>query len=59
MTPYTESYAVDEMAEALLPTDTGYDYVPVRTTGDGNCLFNSASIIITGIYIILVANFNN
>ena len=50
LTPYTPTtcLAVDELADALLPSDITYDYVPVKTIGDGNCLFNSASLNLIG-----------
>ena len=38
---------VDQTSRKLIPDSlTPQSYVPVRSTGDGNCLFNSASIAI-------------
>lgn len=38
---------VDQTSRKIIPDSlTPQRYVPVRSTGDGNCLFNSASIVI-------------
>ena len=36
----------DEIGTALIPRDTfsGQNFVALKTTGDGNCMFNVASI---------------
>ena len=38
----------DEVGTALIPRDTFPGYVALRTTGDGNCMFNAASIWLVG-----------
>ena len=40
----------DEVGTALIPRDTftGQNNVAIRTTGDGNCMFNAASIWLAG-----------
>lgn len=38
------SSQVDEVSRRIIPLNLGLSYVPVRSTGDGNCLFNSASL---------------
>ena len=40
----------DELGTALIPRDTftGQNNVAIRTTGDGNCMFNAASIWLAG-----------
>ena len=35
---------VDEISRRIIPSNLGLSYVPVRSTGNGNCLFNSASL---------------
>ncbi len=44
----------DTQAESIMPDDVPVDgtsiLVPVKTTGDGNCLFNAASLAIVGMY---------
>ncbi|KAJ7391493.1 hypothetical protein OS493_018540 [Desmophyllum pertusum] len=41
------SSQVDEISRRIIPPNcAGLSYVPVRSTGDGNCLFNSASLAI-------------
>ena len=35
---------VDEISRHVIPSKLGLSYVPVRSTGNGNCLFNSASL---------------
>jgi hypothetical protein len=38
---------VDEISRRIIPSVfASRNYIPVRTTGDGNCLFNSASLLI-------------
>ena len=40
---------VDEMARSLLPENKTYSAIqPIKTTGDGNCLFNAASKSVCG-----------
>ena len=39
-----KSSQVDEISRRIIPSNLGLSYVPVRSTGDGNCLFNSASL---------------
>ena len=39
---------LDEVGTALIPRDTFAGYVALRTTGDGNCMFNVASIWLVG-----------
>ena len=40
---------VDEMARSLLPENKMYSEIqPIKTTGDGNCLFNAASKSVCG-----------
>lgn len=58
MTPYTpnSTLTVDVLADALLPSDTAHDYVPVKTTGNGNCLYNSASLNLIGMITWCLAN---
>ncbi len=41
------SRSEDKIAQSLLPQDFK-EWVPLITTGDGNCLSNSASILIFG-----------
>ena len=35
---------VDEISCHIIPSNLGLSYVPVRSTGNGNCLFNSTSL---------------
>lgn len=35
---------VDEISRRIINSNLGLSYVPVRSTGNGNCLFNSASL---------------
>ena len=35
---------VGEISRHIIPSNLGLSYVPVRSTGNGNCLFNSASL---------------
>lgn len=35
---------VDEISHRIIPSNLGPSYVPVRSTGNGNCLFNSARL---------------
>ena len=37
----------DLLSTALLPRDIPTNLVPIKTTGDGNCLFNSLSLLLT------------
>jgi hypothetical protein len=37
----------DTFAEGLLPSDASH-FIASKTTGDGNCLFNAASIALCG-----------
>ncbi|XP_078586291.1 uncharacterized protein LOC144868192 [Branchiostoma floridae x Branchiostoma japonicum] len=39
---------IDYVALDLYPTDADYNYTPVNTAGDGNCLYRAASIGICG-----------
>jgi hypothetical protein len=38
----------DTLASILLPTDVPEELIPVKVTADGNCLYNSASVLVTG-----------
>ena len=38
----------DVILNHYMPTDMKEFYVPVKTVGDGNCLYNAVSIILTG-----------
>jgi hypothetical protein len=38
----------DEIAMALLPEDIPHSCVPKKVSGDGNCLYNSISVILIG-----------
>lgn len=44
----TIGISVDELSQSLLPNDTPIKCIPIKTTGDGNCLFNAASICVKG-----------
>jgi len=46
--PEYSSLPIDELAQSLLPRDTPSDCVPIKTRGDGNCLYNAISIAISG-----------
>ena len=35
---------VDKISRRIIPSNLGLSYVPVRSTGNGNCLFDSASL---------------
>ena len=35
---------VDEISRHIIPSNLGLSYVPVRSMGNGNCLFNSTSL---------------
>lgn len=38
---------VDEVSQRIIPADfREMSLVPVKSTGDGNCLFNSASLVV-------------
>ena len=39
-------YQVDNVSLKIMPDNYRQPYLPVRSVGDGNCLFNSASIAI-------------
>lgn len=39
-------YQVDKVSLQIMPDSYKPPYLPVRSTGDGNCLFNSASLAI-------------
>ena len=45
--PYFDKSALDRVAKRLLPKDC-HALFPVFTKGDGNCLFNSISLLLTG-----------
>ena len=38
----------DTLASILIPTDVPEDLIPVNVTADGNCLYNSASVLANG-----------
>jgi hypothetical protein len=38
----------DKIAMALLPEDIPHSCVPKKVSGDGNCLYNSISVILIG-----------
>jgi hypothetical protein len=38
----------DPFSTALLPRDIPTNLTPIKATGDGNCLFNSVSLLLTG-----------
>ena len=44
---YFDKSALDRVAKRLLPKDC-HALFPVFTKGDGNCLFNSISLLLTG-----------
>lgn len=46
---YTNSEAaIDELALALIPNDVPFPVKPIRTTGNGNCMFNAVSLALIG-----------
>ena len=42
------SSGVDQLSSCLLPQDVPMNLVPLKATGNGNCLFNSSSILQVG-----------
>ena len=42
------SNEIDDISQKLIPTNQASDYVALRTTGDGNCLFRAASMLAFG-----------
>jgi hypothetical protein len=48
----------DELATGLLPDDLppDYLYIGLKTTGNGNCLYNAASKKLAGIFKFIVLN---
>ena len=42
------SSCVDQLSRSILPKDIAANLVPLKATGNGNCLFNSASILLIG-----------
>lgn len=41
------AFSVDNVSRRIIPANfRGLSYVPVKSTGDGNCLFNSANLAI-------------
>ena len=40
--------AIDMYALQLVPPDSPEDYIPIRTTGNGNCFYNAVSISLCG-----------
>ena len=38
----------DTIAILLLPKDITGDFIPVKVTADGNCLYNAASVLVVG-----------
>ena len=43
-----EAYTIDCEARNIYPLDAPNNLIPVRVTGDGNCLFRSFSVLIFG-----------
>ena len=39
---------VDTFSSYLIPDDIPHDLTPVKTTSNGDCFYNSASILLTG-----------
>ena len=49
--PSYSNLQADNLAEVLAPTDMPFSNTrPVKTTGNGDCLFNAASIYLKGWY---------
>lgn len=42
------SYSVDQLSSSLLPQDVPTNVIPLKATGNGNCFFNAASILLIG-----------
>ena len=42
------NYAIDYEARNIYPLDAPSNLIPVRVSGDGNCLFRSSSLLIFG-----------
>ena len=42
------SSCVDQLSRSILPKDIAANLVPLKATGNGNWLFNSASILLIG-----------
>ena len=38
----------DTLASTLIPTDNPEELIPVKVKADGNCLYNSASVLLIG-----------
>lgn len=45
---YAGQHQIDKVSFQIIPDSFKEPFLPVRLTGDGNCLFNSASIAICG-----------
>ena len=47
---YSKYYELhlDEIAKQLMPPDSNPELVPVTVIGDGNCLFQSISLVLFG-----------
>ena len=39
---------VDTLSQVLMPDDIPTEIIPTKVTGDGNCLFNSVSVLLVG-----------
>ena len=49
--PTTKHYPihwVDHYAEQFLPTDSPNDFLPLIASSNGNCLYNSISLLLVG-----------
>ena len=47
----SSNLVVDKLATCLIPCDLGEGFTAIRTTGNGNCLYNAVSIALIGKYI--------
>jgi hypothetical protein len=47
-TEHIPSSWVDQLSCCLVPQDISPNLVPLKSTGNGNCLFNSVSILLIG-----------
>ena len=45
-----DNYMQDDLALALMPEDIPNELLPIKTTGNGNCLYNAMSLQIEGLY---------
>ena len=43
---------MDILANGLMPEKYVQKYIPIKTTGDGNCFYNSVSLTLCGKYIV-------